>query len=85
MKDYDNVPSLYDNTSHLSDKMSHLVDTAEKYDKLLDRMLIIQERQLRGRYQQQADEPANIFDIIIGGGFFVWLLVWLPLSSLFGG
>ena len=78
MKDYDNVPSLYDNASKL-------VDVAEGYSDLLDRMLIIQERQLRGRYQQQADEPANIFDIIIGGGFFVWLLVWLPLSSLFGG
>ena len=83
MKDYDNVPSLYDNTSHLYDNMSHLVDTAEKYDKLLDRMLVIQERQLHGRYQQQDD--ADIFDIIIGGGVMIWLFIWLPLSYLFGG
>jgi hypothetical protein len=70
-KNYDNIPSLYDNASKL-------VNVAEGYSDLLDRMIIIQER------QQQAEEPANIFDIIVGGGFFVWLLVWLPLSYLFG-
>jgi hypothetical protein len=80
----ENTNKINDNTNNALNTGNRLVNTAEGYSDLLDRMLIIQERQLRGRYQQQADD-ADIFDIIIGGGVMIWLFIWLPLSYLFGG